>query len=56
MLGEICDKLSGTDADVITAAIGKDGRIGLKYLRGATGYGGPCLPRDTIAFSTMASV
>ncbi len=54
MLSEICDKLSGADADVITGAIGRDGRIGLKYLRGATGYGGPCFPRDTIAFSTMA--
>jgi UDPglucose 6-dehydrogenase len=54
MLSEICDKLSGADADVITQAIGRDGRTGLKYLRGATGYGGPCFPRDTIAFSTMA--
>ncbi len=54
MLGEICDRLSGADADVVTAAIGRDARIGAKYLRGATGYGGPCFPRDTIAFSTMA--
>lgn len=54
MLGEICDKLPGADADVVTAAIGRDTRIGLKYLRGATGYGGPCFPRDTVAFSTMA--
>jgi len=54
MLGEICDRLPGADADVVTAAIGRDARIGAKYLRGATGYGGPCFPRDTIAFSTMA--
>jgi UDPglucose 6-dehydrogenase len=54
MLSEICDKLSGADADIVTAAIGRDGRIGPKYLRGATGYGGPCFPRDTTAFSTMA--
>jgi UDPglucose 6-dehydrogenase len=54
MLGEICDKLLGADADIVTAAIGRDGRIGPKYLRGATGYGGPCFPRDTMAFSTMA--
>jgi UDPglucose 6-dehydrogenase len=54
MLGEICDRLPGADADVVTAALGRDTRIGGKYLRGATGYGGPCFPRDTSAFATMA--
>jgi len=54
MLAEICDNLDGADADVVTAAIGRDTRIGTKYLRGATGYGGPCFPRDTIAFARMA--
>src|SRR5438067_287641 len=52
MLSEICENLAGADADVVTAAIGQDSRIGGKYLRGGTGYGGPCFPRDTIAFST----
>jgi UDPglucose 6-dehydrogenase len=54
MLGEICDRLPGADADVVTAAVGQDSRIGNRYLRGATGYGGPCFPRDTIAFATTA--
>jgi len=54
MLGEICDRLPGADADIVTAALGQDTRIGKKYLRGATGYGGPCFPRDTQAFATMA--
>ena len=54
MLSEICERLNGADADVVTAALGQDSRIGGKYLRGATGYGGPCFPRDTIAFATMA--
>jgi UDPglucose 6-dehydrogenase len=54
MLGEICDRLPGADADIVTAALGQDTRIGKKYLRGATGYGGPCFPRDTTAFATMA--
>jgi UDPglucose 6-dehydrogenase len=53
-LGEICDELPGADADVVTAALGQDSRIGRRYLRGATGYGGPCFPRDTIAFTAMA--
>ena len=51
MLGEICDNLEGADADVVTRAIGQDTRIGGKYLKGGTGYGGPCFPRDTIAFA-----
>jgi UDPglucose 6-dehydrogenase len=54
MLGEICDGLAGADADVVTAALGQDTRIGGRYLRGATGFGGPCFPRDTVAFATMA--
>jgi UDPglucose 6-dehydrogenase len=54
MLAEVCDNLAGADADVVTAALGRDSRIGGKYLRGATGYGGPCFPRDTVAFAAMA--
>jgi UDPglucose 6-dehydrogenase len=52
MLGEICQNLPDADADVVTEAIGHDTRIGGKYLRGGTGYGGPCFPRDTAAFAT----
>jgi UDPglucose 6-dehydrogenase len=54
MLGEICDHLPGADVDAITAALGADTRIGGKYLKGALGYGGPCFPRDNIAFAAMA--
>jgi UDPglucose 6-dehydrogenase len=52
MLSEICENLSGADADIITDAIGRDTRIGGKYLRGGAGYGGPCFPRDTVAFAS----
>ena len=54
MLAEICDRLPGADVDIVTAAMGHDSRIGAKYLRGATGYGGPCFPRDAIAFAKLA--
>jgi UDPglucose 6-dehydrogenase len=54
MLGELCERLPGADADVVTAALGMDTRIGGKYLRAATGYGGPCFPRDNVAFATLA--
>jgi UDPglucose 6-dehydrogenase len=54
MLAEICEHLPGADVDVVTAALGKDSRIGAKYLKGALGYGGPCFPRDNVAFTAMA--
>jgi UDPglucose 6-dehydrogenase len=54
MLAEVCEKLPGADVDVVTAALGKDTRIGANYLKGAVGYGGPCFPRDNVAFSVLA--
>ena len=54
MLGEICDRLQGADVSVVADAIGRDTRIGKKYLKPAIGYGGPCFPRDTIAFGRVA--
>jgi UDPglucose 6-dehydrogenase len=54
MLADICDRLPGADVDVVTEAIGCDSRIGARYLRGAVGYGGPCFPRDNVAFAALA--
>jgi len=54
MLADICDKIPGADVSVVTKAIGLDSRIGNKYLSGALSYGGPCFPRDNIAFSKLA--
>ena len=54
MLAEVCETLPTADVDVVTQAIGCDTRIGKKYLRGAMGYGGPCFPRDNVAFSALA--
>lgn len=53
-LAEICENVVGADVDQITTAIGKDKRIGSAYLKGALGYGGPCFPRDNIAFASFA--
>src|SRR5262249_51520685 len=50
MLGEICDRLEGADVSIVADAIGRDTRIGKKYLKPAIGYGGPFFPRDTTAF------
>ena len=54
MLAHICERLPGGDVDKVTAAIGHDTRIGGKYLKGATGYGGPCFPRDNLAMGALA--
>lgn len=53
-LARICEKLPKADVDIVSSALGLDSRIGPKYLKGAIGYGGPCFPRDTVAFSQMA--
>jgi UDPglucose 6-dehydrogenase len=49
MLGEIAQRIGNMDIDVITDAIGLDSRIGKKYLKAGTPFGGPCFPRDTKA-------
>jgi UDPglucose 6-dehydrogenase len=54
MLADICDRLPGADVDVVTRALGSDSRIGGRYLKGAIGYGGPCFPRDNVAFASLA--
>src|SRR5260370_3944788 len=54
MLGAICDRRPGADVDAVTEGRGGDTRIGRKYLRGAMGYGGPCFPRDNVAFAALA--
>lgn len=54
MLSDICDRLPGADCQTVTAAVGADSRIGSRYLQGATGYGGPCFPRDNIALAALA--
>jgi UDPglucose 6-dehydrogenase len=54
MLADVCDRLPEADVEVVTKAVGADSRIGVKYLKGATGYGGPCFPRDNVAFSALA--
>jgi len=54
MLAQVCEQVPGADVDVVTSALGQDTRIGRRYLKGALGYGGPCFPRDNVAFSHLA--
>lgn len=55
MLARMSERTPGANADIISAAIGQDRRIGPMYLRGALGYGGPCFPRDNYAFARAAA-
>lgn len=54
MLSDICQHLEGADVDVVTHAVGVDTRIGNKYLKAGVAFGGPCFPRDNIAFGSLA--
>ena len=42
-------KASGADYDQVRAAVGKDSRIGNKFLFTGPGWGGSCFPKDTRA-------
>lgn len=54
MYAEVCKGIPKGDVDAITGFLGLDSRIGSKYLRGATSWGGPCFPRDNRAFIVFA--
>jgi len=53
-IAEICERIPGGDADIVSKVLGFDPRIGRKYLTGGISYGGPCFPRDNKAFSSFA--
>lgn len=53
-LARLCERLPGANVDEVTGVLGMDSRIGSKYLKGAVGYGGPCFPRDNLAFCHLA--
>jgi len=54
IIGQMAKKI-GADAESILDAIGQDHRIGTAYFKHGGAYGGPCFPRDNIAFSNVAS-
>jgi UDPglucose 6-dehydrogenase len=53
-LARICEKLPGADVDEVTSAAGLDSRIGPRSITGAISFGGPCFPRDNLAFMALA--
>ena len=46
----LCQMTPGADAKAVLEAIGRDSRIGTKYFEAGPPPGGPCFPRDNLAF------
>jgi UDPglucose 6-dehydrogenase len=53
-LAEMAEHWRKADARVIAVAIGEDQRIGTTYLQPGAAFGGPCFPRDCLAFQVAA--
>jgi UDPglucose 6-dehydrogenase len=55
-INEIADLCEKVDADVqdVSRGIGMDNRIGSKFLHAGPGYGGSCIPKDTLALLKTA--
>jgi UDPglucose 6-dehydrogenase len=52
-IADLCEQV-GADVQEVAGAIGKDGRIGDKFLHPGPGYGGSCFPKDVSAIIRTA--
>jgi UDPglucose 6-dehydrogenase len=52
-LSDMCEK-AGADVQDVAKGIGRDSRIGHKFLNPGPGFGGSCFPKDTMALERMA--
>ena len=53
-IADICERITGTDVNVVAEGMGLDRRIGREFLKAGLGYGGSCFPKDTLAISSFA--
>jgi len=52
-VANLCDEI-GADINVVSEALGADGRISPKFLHPGPGFGGSCFPKDTKALIHVA--
>jgi len=51
-VANLCEKV-GANVQDVAKAMGRDGRIGSKFLHSGPGYGGSCFPKDTQAMARI---
>lgn len=56
ILAQWCDQYSGADVDDVVTGLKLRGHIGPQLIKPGSGFGGPCLPRDTRAFEQSYNV
>ena len=53
-IADLCERIPGTDVDVIANGMGFDKRIAPYFLKAGIGFGGSCFPKDTKALLGFA--